>query len=119
MFVEYIYLLKYFFICLLISILLISISYLIVYQEMDMEKISTYECGFNPFSDSRVKFEIRYYIVAILFLIFDLEITLLLPWTFIVLGDLSYLGGCAMFIFILLLLLGFIYEIIKGGLDWE
>ena len=86
---------------------------------MDIEKVSSYECGFNPFSDSRVKFEIRFYLVGILFIIFDLEITFLFPWLFIVIENMTFLNGLGMFFFILLLLIGFIYEIINGALDWE
>ena len=79
MYNEYIYILKYFFFALFISCLLFMISFFFVYQVMDKEKISSYECGFNPFSDSRMKFEIRFYIVGILFIIFDLEIIFLFP----------------------------------------
>ena len=86
---------------------------------MDIEKASSYECGFNPFSDSRVKFEIRFYLVGILFIIFDLEITFLFPWLLVVIDDLTFLNGIGMFVFILSLLLGFIYELAKGALDWE
>ena len=86
---------------------------------MDIEKASSYECGFNPFSDSRIKFEIRFYLVGILFIIFDLEITFLFPWLLVVIDDLTFLNGLGMFVFILLLLLGFIYELAKGALDWE
>jgi len=79
MFFEYILLFKYLIVCFLISLILFFISFLFVYQNPNSEKISIYECGFNPFSDSRGKFEIRFYIVAILFMIFDLEIVFLFP----------------------------------------
>jgi NADH-quinone oxidoreductase subunit A len=79
MFVEYILLFKYFFLCVFVSVLLFLISFLIVYQKPNPEKISIYECGFSPFSDSRGKFEVRFYIIAILFIIFDLEIVFLFP----------------------------------------
>lgn len=119
MFSEYIFLYKYFFFCLIVSLLLFSISFFFIYQSMDIEKASSYECGFNPFSDSRVKFEIRFYLVGILFIIFDLEITFLFPWLLVVIDDLTFLNGIGMFVFILSLLLGFIYELAKGALDWE
>jgi len=79
MFIEYVLILKYLFVCLAISLILFLISFLFIYQTPNPEKISVYECGFNPFSDSRGKFEIRFYIVAILFMIFDLEIVFLFP----------------------------------------
>ena len=76
---EYIYILKFLFFCLFISILLFSLSYFLVYQKPEIEKLSAYECGFNPFGDARSKFEVRFYLVGILFIIFDLEITFLFP----------------------------------------
>jgi NADH:ubiquinone oxidoreductase subunit 3 (subunit A) len=79
MYNEYIFILKYFLFALLISSLLFSISFFFVYQVSDKEKVSTYECGSSPFSDSRMKFEIRFYIVGILFIIFDLEIVFIFP----------------------------------------
>jgi NADH-quinone oxidoreductase subunit A len=79
MFLEYIYILKYFIIFIIIGFLLFFISFLLVYQKQNNEKISSYECGFNPFSDARNKFEVRYYLVAILFIIFDLELLFLFP----------------------------------------
>jgi NADH:ubiquinone oxidoreductase subunit 3 (subunit A) len=97
--------------------LLFSISFFFVYQANDLEKISSYECGFNPFSDSRVKFEIRFYLIGILFIIFDLEITFLLPWLFVVSKDMTFESGVSMCFFILLLTIGFVYEFIKGALD--
>jgi NADH:ubiquinone oxidoreductase subunit 3 (subunit A) len=119
MFMEYIYLYKYFLFCLIVSIILFSISFFLIYQSRDNEKISSYECGFNPFSDSRIKFEIRFYLIGILFIIFDLEISFLFPWLMIVMEKLTFLNSISMFMFILLLLIGFIYEILKGALDWE
>ena len=119
MYVEYIYLLKYFVFCFIVSLLLFSISFFFVYQANDIEKISSYECGFNPFSDSRVKFEVRFYLIGILFIIFDLEITFLLPWLFIVSKHMTLESGISMCFFILLLTVGFVYEFIKGALDWK
>lgn len=119
MYNEYIFILKYFLFALFISTLLFIISFFFVYQVMDREKISSYECGFSPFSDSRMKFEIRFYIVGILFIIFDLEIIFLFPWLLVIMENMAFINGYGMFLFILILLLGFIYEIMNGALDWE
>jgi len=119
MYNEYIFILKYFLFALFISTLLFFISFFFVYQVMDREKISSYECGFSPFSDSRMKFEIRFYIVGILFIIFDLEIIFLFPWLLVIMENMAFINGYGMFLFILILLLGFIYEIMNGALDWE
>lgn len=82
------------------------------------EKGSPYECGFEPFEDARLKFDVRYYLVAILFIIFDLEIAFLFPWA-IVLGEIGLFGIVAMGIFLAVLVIGFIYEWKKGALEWE
>jgi NADH-quinone oxidoreductase subunit A len=79
MFIEYIYIFKYLFVFLCIGLLLFLLSFLLVYQKPNNEKISSYECGFNPFSDARNKFEVRYYLISILFIIFDLELLFLFP----------------------------------------
>jgi NADH-quinone oxidoreductase subunit A len=84
----------------------------------DKQKQSPYECGFDPFEDSRVKFDVRYYLVAILFIIFDLEIAFLFPWA-VSLHGLSWFGYSAMMIFLAILVVGFIYEWKKGALEWE
>jgi NADH-quinone oxidoreductase subunit A len=84
----------------------------------DEDKLSPYECGFEAFEDSRMKFDVRYYLVAILFIIFDLEIAFLFPWA-MVLGDLGLFGFLAMMVFLGLLVIGFIYEWKKGALEWE
>lgn len=83
MYIEYMYIFKYSLIFLIIGLILFFISFLLVYQKPTMEKISAYECGFNPFGDARNKFEIRYYLVAILFIIFDLELLFLFPWVYV------------------------------------
>ena len=85
---------------------------------MYYEKVTGYECGFNPWGDARSKFEVRFYLVAILFIIFDLEITFLFPWV-VGLADIGILGFYSMVIFMVILTLGFIYEWAKGALDWE
>ena len=87
-------------------------------QNPDSEKLSPYECGFEAFEDARMKFDVRYYLVAILFILFDLEIAFLFPWA-IVLRDIGWFGLVAMLVFLGILVVGFIYEWKKGALDWE
>lgn len=84
----------------------------------DQEKLSPYECGFEAFEDSRMKFDVRYYLVAILFIIFDLEIAFLFPWA-VALNEIGLFGFVAMMIFLGVLVIGFIYEWKKGALEWE
>ncbi len=84
----------------------------------DSEKQSPYECGFEAFEDSRMKFDVRYYLVAILFIIFDLEIAFLFPWA-VVLDEIGMFGFLAMMVFLAILVVGFIYEWRKGALEWE
>ena len=84
----------------------------------DAAKLSPYECGFEAFENTRMKFDVRYYLVAILFIIFDLEIAFLFPWA-IVLDDIGMFGFVAMVIFLLVLVIGFVYEWMKGALEWE
>jgi NADH-quinone oxidoreductase subunit A len=84
----------------------------------DSEKLSAYECGFDPFDDSRHKFDVRFYLVAILFIIFDLEVAFLFPWA-ISLGDIGVFGWASMMVFLGVLTVGFIYEWNKGALEWE
>jgi NADH-quinone oxidoreductase subunit A len=84
----------------------------------DSEKLSPYECGFEAFEDSRMKFDVRYYLVAILFIIFDLEIAFLFPWA-VVLDQIGLFGFLAMVLFLAILVIGFIYEWKKGALEWE
>ena len=84
----------------------------------DTEKNSAYECGFEPFEDAHMKFDVRYYLVAILFIIFDLEIAFLFPWA-VVLDEIGMFGLLAMFLFLAILVVGFVYEWMKGALEWE
>ena len=103
--------------------LILSLGFLILNfafspKNPDPEKLSAYECGFEPFNDSRMEFDIRFYLVAILFIIFDLEIAFLFPWA-ISLGNIGLLGFSSMMIFLFILTIGFIYEWKKGALDWE
>ena len=103
--------------------LILSLGFLILNfafspKNPDPEKLSAYECGFEPFNDSRMEFDIRFYLVAILFIIFDLEIAFLFPWA-ITLGNLGLFGFFSMMLFLFILTVGFIYEWKKGALDWE
>jgi len=84
----------------------------------DSEKLSPYECGFEAFEDARMKFDVRYYLIAILFILFDLEIAFLFPWA-VVLGEIGLFGYVAMVIFLGILVVGFVYEWKKGALEWE
>jgi len=115
---EYLVILVFLFTSFILSLILFSLSYLIIPKNIDSEKISAYECGFNPFDDARVTFDIRFYLVAILFLIFDLEISFLFPWS-LVLREISFFGFWIMIIFLLILTIGFIFEWYKGALEWE
>jgi NADH:ubiquinone oxidoreductase subunit 3 (subunit A) len=115
---NYTYILIYIVIASLISIIILALSYILVSQEQYNEKNSAYECGFAPFEDARNKFEIKFYLVAILFIIFDLEVSYLFPWISL-LDTLSYEGFWPMFIFLFILTIGFVYEWMKGALDWS
>ncbi len=96
----------------------ILMSYMLGPSRPDSAKLSPYECGFEAFEDSRMKFDVRFYLVAILFIIFDLEIAFMFPWA-IVLEDLGVFGFWAMFVFLGILVVGFAYEWKKGAMEWE
>ena len=115
---DYLSIIIFLFIALALSIGFIIINYLASPSNPDPEKLSAYECGFEPFQDSRMEFDVRFYLVAILFIIFDLEIAFLFPWA-ISLGNIGLLGFSSMMIFLFILTIGFIYEWKKGALDWE
>jgi len=117
MLLEYIIIFKYFIIIFFFVLGLFCFSFGFVFQKFDIEKSSSYECGFNPFGDARMKFEVRFYLVAILFIIFDLEVAFLFPWAVVAL-DLSFCGIYSMLLFVIMLAIGFVYEWIKGALDW-
>ncbi len=93
-------------------------SYIIARQKPDSEKLSAYECGFEAFDDARSQFDVRFYLVAILFIIFDLEVAFLFPWA-VALGDIGLFGFWSMFVFLVILTIGFVYEWRKGALEWE
>jgi NADH-quinone oxidoreductase subunit A len=101
-----------------IGLLLLGLGFLIGSGRKDKEKLSPYECGFEPFDEARMKFDVRYYLVAILFIIFDLEIAFLFPWA-VSLDSIGAFGLLAMALFLTILVVGFIYEWKKGALEWD
>jgi NADH-quinone oxidoreductase subunit A len=101
-----------------IGLVLLGLGLLLGRGEKTPQKLSAYECGFDPFEDTRMKFDVRYYLVAILFIIFDLEIAFLFPWA-VALDGLGLSGLIAMAIFLAVLVVGFIYEWKKGALEWD
>jgi len=115
---EYLSIIIFLFIALGLSIGFIILNFLFSPKKPDPEKLSAYECGFEAFSDSRMEFDVRFYLVAILFIIFDLEIAFLFPWA-VSLGTIGALGFWSMMIFLFILTIGFIYEWKKGALDWD
>ena len=115
---DYLSIIIFLFVALSLSIGFIILNFLFSPKNPDPEKLSAYECGFEAFGDSRMEFDVRFYLVAILFIIFDLEIAFLFPWA-ISLGNLGPLGFWSMMVFLLILTIGFIYEWKKGALDWD
>ena len=115
---SYLSIIIFLFVALSLSIGFILLNFIFSPKNPDPEKLSAYECGFEAFSDSRIKFDVRFYLVAILFIIFDLEIAFLFPWA-ISLGSIGLLGFYSMMIFLFILTIGFIYEWKKGALEWE
>ena len=105
-------------IAILVSVILMVIPLIMAVSKPDVEKLSAYECGFDAFGDAREIFDVRFYLVAILFIIFDLEIAFLFPWS-IVLGKIGVFGFFSMMFFLFILTIGFIYEWKKGALEWE
>ncbi|QRG06000.1 NADH-quinone oxidoreductase subunit A [Xanthobacter dioxanivorans] len=103
---------------LVIGLALLVSPFLVAYQNPDPEKLSAYECGFNAFDDARMTFDVRFYLVSILFIIFDLEVAFLFPWA-VTFGSLGDLGFWSMMIFLGVLTVGFIYEWRKGALEWD
>ena len=101
-----------------LGLVLMIVPLVVAVRNPDSEKVSAYECGFNAFDDARMKFDVRYYLVAILFIIFDLEIAFLFPWA-AAFGSLSDVAFWSMMVFLLILTVGFAYEWKKGGLEWE
>ena len=115
---EYFSIIVFLFIAIALSFGFVLANFLAAPNNPDPEKLSAYECGFEAFDDSRMEFDVRFYLVAILFIIFDLEIAFLFPWA-VALDDLGTSGLVAMSIFLLILIIGFIYEWKKGALNWD
>jgi NADH-quinone oxidoreductase subunit A len=105
-------------IALVIGLVLLIAPFIVAYKQPDPEKLSAYECGFNAFDDARMKFDVRFYLVAILFIIFDLEVAFLFPWA-VAFGQLGLFGFWSMMVFLAVLTIGFIYEWRKGALEWD
>tara|TARA_B100000902_G_C26520008_1_gene532775 strand:- start:122 stop:490 length:369 start_codon:yes stop_codon:yes gene_type:complete len=115
---EYLSIIVFLFLALGLSAGFILVNFLASPNNPDPEKLSAYECGFEAFDDSRMEFDVRFYLVAILFIIFDLEIAFLFPWA-VSLGNIGWFGFTSMMIFLAILTIGFIYEWKKGALEWE
>ena len=115
---DYLSIIIFLFVAFGLSCAFVVINFILSPKKPDPEKLSAYECGFEPFEDSRMEFDVRFYLVAILFIIFDLEIAFLFPWA-ISLGNIGIMGFSSMMIFLFRLTIGFIYEWKKGALDWE
>jgi NADH-quinone oxidoreductase subunit A len=105
-------------ISLVIGLALLVAPFIVAYKKPDPEKLSAYECGFNAFDDARMKFDVRFYLVAILFIILDLEVAFLFPWA-VAFGELGWFGFWSMMMFLGVLTVGFVYEWKKGALDWD
>jgi len=105
-------------IALVIGLALLVAPFIVAHQAPDVEKLSAYECGFNAFDDARMKFDVRFYLVAILFIIFDLEVAFLFPWA-VAFKSLGWFGFWSMMIFLAVLTIGFVYEWKKGALEWD
>ena len=115
---DYLPIILFLIIALALSCAFVVINLILSPKHPDPEKLSAYECGFEPFEDSRIEFDVRFYLVAILFIIFDLEIAFLFPWA-VWLRDIGPVGFWTMMIFLSILVVGFVYEWKKGALDWE
>jgi NADH-quinone oxidoreductase subunit A len=115
---DYLPLVIFFGVCVVIGAALLIAPFLVAPYKPDPEKVAAFECGFPAFNDARMKFDVRFYLVAILFIIFDLEVAFLFPWA-VAFGDAGLYGFWAMMIFLGVLTIGFIYEWRKGALEWD
>ena len=115
---EYLPILIFFGIAAVMGVAFILAAFVLAPSDPDPEKVSTYECGFNAFDDARMKFDVRFYLVAILFIIFDLEIAMLFPWA-VAFQDVSMAAFWSMMVFLAILTAGFAYEWRKGAMEWE
>ncbi|MGH2342890.1 NADH-quinone oxidoreductase subunit A [Segnochrobactraceae bacterium EtOH-i3] len=102
----------------IIGMVLLAVPFVVAFKKPDTEKLSAYECGFNAFDDARMKFDVRFYLVSILFIIFDLEVAFLFPWA-VAFGTIGWFGFWSMMLFLGVLTIGFIYEWKKGALEWD
>jgi NADH-quinone oxidoreductase subunit A len=118
MLLEYLPVLIFLIFAIIFAAIMLSIGFALGKNNPNTEKNSPYECGFEAFEDSRMKFDVRYYLVAILFIIFDLEIAFLFPWA-VVVHEIGFIGIISMALFLLILVVGFIYEWKKGALEWD
>jgi NADH-quinone oxidoreductase subunit A len=116
--INYLPILVFIAIAAVMSVAMIVLSFMVGKQNPDADKNAAYECGFDAFDDARSRFDVRFYLVAILFIIFDLEIAFLFPWA-VTLGDIGLFGFWSMMVFLGVLTIGFIYEWNKGALEWE
>ena len=115
---DYLPILVFLGIAMIVGVAAVGLPFLVARRNPDAEKLSPYECGFEPFDDARRKFDVRFYLVAILFIIFDLEVAFLFPWA-VTLGKIGLFGFWSMVVFLGVLTVGFIYEWKKGALEWE
>ena len=115
---NYLPILVFFGLAIVLGLVFILAAFVIAVRRPDPEKTSAYECGFNAFDDARMKFDVRFYLVAILFIIFDLEVAFLFPWA-ISFGSIGIFGYFSMMAFLLVLTIGFVYEWRKGALEWD
>jgi NADH-quinone oxidoreductase subunit A len=118
-FLDFLHIFYYLLLVLSLSFVLVFISIGIVSRNYDIEKNSAYECGFHPFEDTRAKFDVRFYLVAILFIVFDLEVAFLFPWVLVFNTFNTFFEYYVVISFLAILLVGFYYEWQKGALDWE
>jgi NADH-quinone oxidoreductase subunit A len=115
---DYLPLIVFIGVALVLGAALLVAPFIVAFKAPDPDKLSAYECGFNAFDDARMKFDVRFYLVAILFIIFDLEVSFLFPWA-VAFGKVGLYGFWAMMVFLAVLTIGFIYEWKKGALEWD
>src|ERR1700753_69664 len=115
---DYLPLVVFIGIALVIGLALLVAPFIVAYKNPDPEKLSAYECGFNPFDDARMKFDVRFYLVSLLFIIFDREVAFLFPWA-VAFHDVGAFGFWSMILFLAVLTVGFVYEWNKGALEWD
>jgi NADH-quinone oxidoreductase subunit A len=118
MLAEYFPILLFIAVAIAIGVAPMALGKLLGPNRPDPEKLAPYECGFEAFEDARMKFDVRYYLVAILFILFDLEIAFLFPWATVI-NDIGFAGFLSMMVFLGILVVGFVYEWMKGALEWE